>query len=434
MKHVSTLLFLTIFCLSIHAEAAQNWSGPESVSQDHLYWSGANVAMDAEGNAISLFASYSKKGKKFEIWVEACSKLVNGTWSVPVAITPKAVDTRDRVGVYPVISIDQEGNAVAIWNFPDGDNEIIQSGRLPFGSSEWIVETLSTGVECQAGPFLRLDQQGQALASWGIYKEGKYYIESARLSSGKADWNMLTPLEIPNTFQGLSMHVNAAGVAWLIWLKGGFLEGQNVTVSTLTSKASTWSKPMTLGEENGITYGCPQIASDLQGNVLAIWQEYDETDRFFVSYQRPQGSQTWKKTVLQKVATDIYACGWLSMDPQGNALFVWRRDISVLMNSQLAKGQSNWTKPQVITSDEILNWTGSTDSKGNRLLSWIKWDENTLKSATLPAGEKAWTTPVSHTIVNQYLEDCQLSDNGSAILLYSDGQPSTLKAVSGQAF
>ena len=48
------------------------------------------------------------------------------------------------------------------------------------------------------------------------------------------------------------MHMNANGVAWLIWMKGDFLNGENVAVSTLSPNAKSWSQPETLAEQNGI--------------------------------------------------------------------------------------------------------------------------------------------------------------------------------------
>ena len=124
--------------------------------------------------------------------------------------------------------------------------------------------------------------------------------------------------------------------------------------------------------------------------------------------------------------------GWLSLDSAGNALFVWIPDDNMMMNAHLPQGRSTWTKPALISSEDIFFWKGSVDRKGNRLLTWIKWDDKILKSSILPLGENTWTAPVNIAPASGSLEDCQLStDGGSAAILYTNPF-FTLQATTGK--
>lgn len=423
-------LLLSVFLIFGPVEATQSWSPPATVGKNPEFYE-AQVAIDANGNAVAVYGC-TKPVKDLQqlVWIESSTKLANGNWSTPVQLTSK-VKASLSAGLYPRVCCDGQGNAVAIWNFLDGDSQIIQTARLPFGSSEWVVETMSQeGIANVCCATLQIDQNGQMLATWNTSSvDGKCAIESARLSGIDAEWTRLASLEIPYEFVEKHVHLNASGTAWLIFMKeSGWFEGKNVNVSMLSPDSSTWSTPETIAEQSGVRYGCPQIVSDLQGNVLTTWQEY-QSNTAFVAYQRLQSTSEWKKTDFPKNKTSVAMHGWLSLDPQGNALFVWAPD-DKLINTRLAQGQSSWTAPEPISSDEVFNTKYAIDSKGNRLLSWV--NNNTLKTSTLPVGETAWTTPFSVASTTDSLEDCQLSDNGSAVILYSNTK--TLKAVYGKPF
>ena len=354
----------------------------------------------------------------------------------PIALTQK-VDASYDAAVFLRVCLDNEGNAVAVWSFPDGDKMVIQSATLPYGSAHWIPAPgpLANNVELQAGPFLQLDQKGQALAAWGNQRDGKYFIESARLPQNRSGWISLTPLAIPYSFTGAAMHVNPEGKAWLIWMKGfvNFGDGENVAVSALSPNSTHWTPPETIVEKAGITYYGPQIVSDLQGNVLATWQENSQKNLLFVAYQRSKESKQWKKTDFQNIKERYSSRGWLSLDPEGNALFVWHPYDTVMLNSRLPKGESVWTTPTLITSEGIFWSKGAIDSKGNRLLTWIGLDDNMLTTSTLPVRENTWTAPVTITSAGASLQECRLSSDGSAVILYGDFW-TILNAVVGKPF
>lgn len=436
----ATLMLVPLLCLSslgdcLPAKPAKNWSSPAVVSENLRFWSSADAAIDSHGNVTTVYACYEPKEETIDVWIEASTKMANGSWSEPVALTQKA-DASYGTAVYPSVAVDQEGNVAAIWNFPDGKYEVIQAATLPFGSPLWIPAPgpLATHVDRNGGPVLFMDKSGNALVAWGNARNETYTIESTRFSKRTKSWTALAPLQVSQAFTGMKLHVNAAGTAWLIWAEGGFLNGHNVTVSTLVPKSQTWSHPESIVAAGGKSYSGPQIISDLKGNVLATWQEYDGEELIFASYQRLKNSKTWQKTSFQNVETHIYTRGWLSLDSAGNALFVWEPDDYQLLSARLAQGQSTWTLPALITGDDFYYWQGATDAKGNRLISWLVWNTGVLKTATLSSGETTWSDPVEIlTTEDGSIEDCKLSAHGSAVILFSDPW-TTLRAIVGKPF
>ncbi len=421
-----------IFLIVSQLGFAESWSTPQAIT-DHPVWPYASsVALDPQGNAVSVFTRFYLDEETLLRWVEASVKLAGGTWLKPIALSSKS---NAEVGIIsPQVKVDDDGNAIALWNFPAGneespwDKEVLQYALLPFGSAQWTtLSSLASDMNLEGGPFLYIDKHGSILAVWACWRNGKDYLESARLNKGKSKWVYNTPVELSEQLTGMIMHVNEAGQAWLIWHDGTFLSGTNVIVATLKPRGTKWSKPEVIVSEEGINYSNARIASDTHGNVLATWQEYniDSPSLQFASYQRLKGSKAWTQTAFQNVETHIYSRGWLSLDPLGNALFIWYPNSRALMSSSLTKGTLTWSPPFLLLNKDLY-FSGRIDRKGNRLLTWYDYDEDLLKSSTLAVGMQTWTPQIE--IGPYLLQDVQVS-SGNSILIFRDSK--SLKSIDG---
>lgn len=412
----NTTIFLSSLFILSESGAVDNWSTPEVICEKAENMSGSHVAIDPKGNSLALFVSIDGDTMRLE-W---STKQAIGDWSKPLPLSEET-SLDYFASIIPQVSVDIDGNAAAIWTFPNGDKTDIHVAVLPFGSPQWIIapNPLSSGIVRCAGPFLRMDKKGNALVAWGAKKDDKYFLESATLKKGTSDWVNLDPLEIPYQFGGMSMHLNSEGQAWMIWMKGGTF-GENVIISSLDASAKSWSSPETLSEIENMEYYGPQIVSDTQGNVFASWQEYDQKDLLFVVYRRFKSEKDWKKTNFQNVKTHIYTRGWLSLDPKGNALFAWIPDDYVFVYSTLSQGSSTWKSPISISTEDVISFRGIMDSKGNRLLTWSNFKDKLLMYSTLPMDGKKWTDPNPITTLNATLLDGKFSANGTVILLLGD--------------
>lgn len=422
-------LFLVGFLLSCSLSAA-SWLAPEAAKKDPNFLWDYSMDVDSEGNAL-LLAVYTDLQKKS--WLRSIAKPKDGSWSKPVLLATQHAYS-------PIVRLDREGNAVAVWRFShEEEKTTIHAARLLFGSSEWIPieKPLSDPTKNVSLPCLALDGEGVAFVSWSAEHNGTYFIETAKLPKNSSQWISLTPVQVPHPISNMHLAVDPAGNATMIWfkaIKGDVLSGgDEVFVSTLGSDSVLWDMPKTVEKDR---YFCgARVVVDNEGNALVTWQVDVGKHLSFETYQHLIGTEEWEKVTFPEVPTYIYQGGRLTVDHAGNATFLWTPNDSKLLCCQLSQGSTAWSEPQLaIPADEgFFFWDSATDSDGNTLVVWMSDNDTLLKSSTLPAGSgTGWTAPTTITSLKHGSDpDTILYAPGSAFLLYQDNLQ--LKSTIGES-
>lgn len=100
--------------------------------------SAADVVIDLNGNATAVW-----EGPFPDFLVYTSSRLSNGTWTAPQAIsTPGADSTFNPFMSFEPLAVNPEGNVIAIWVESFGVTDIIRSAYKPFGQDWRAPETV----------------------------------------------------------------------------------------------------------------------------------------------------------------------------------------------------------------------------------------------------------------------------------------------------
>ena len=173
------------------------------------------IATDAAGNALAVWFQYD--GARYNIWANRYT--AGSGWG-----TAELIETDNAGGAYdPQIATDAAGNALAVWQQDDGARLNIWANRYTAGSGWGTAELIETdNADSAALPQIATDIAGNALAVWYQHDGSRYNIWANRYTAGSG-WGTAELIETDNA--------------------GGASD--------------------------------PQIATDIAGNALAVWSQYD---------------------------------------------------------------------------------------------------------------------------------------------------------------
>jgi hypothetical protein len=140
---------------------------------------------------------------------------------------------------------------------------------------------------------------------------------------------------------------------------------------------SGWGAYSLIGVDDDVGYALnPQIALDTKGNALVVWQQSDGT-RFNIMANRYVSGSGWG--VAEVIETNNAGNAidpQIAVDVDGNALVVWQQSDGSARTDIWANRYvvgSGWDKAALIETDDT-GYAGSpqiaVDSKGNALAVW----------------------------------------------------------------
>lgn len=168
---------------------AQNghWSLPTNIYIGNETLSDPEVAFDTLGNLIVLWTSFDGTNRS----IRTVSRTTTGAWSLPQTLSPSGFDATNGQ-----LAIDSGGNAVAVWQYSDGVNTIIQSSFRNSTRSGAIWSTpinLSIAGEDASDPEIFINSQRTVGVTWKRSDGSNFIIQSSTKNVG-ANWT--TPASI----------------------------------------------------------------------------------------------------------------------------------------------------------------------------------------------------------------------------------------------
>ncbi|PKN39251.1 MAG: hypothetical protein CVU62_03395 [Deltaproteobacteria bacterium HGW-Deltaproteobacteria-2] len=145
-----------------------SWIHPSSLT-DNISPDGSDarvshVAMDNDGNAIIVWMQYD--GPNYQIFK---SEYRNGIWTHPSSLTNNiSLDGTDAE--YPNLAMDDNGNAIIVWNQSDGTNS--QTFKSEYRNGSWthpssLTDNISPdGYDVYLSPHVSMDNNGNAIIVW----------------------------------------------------------------------------------------------------------------------------------------------------------------------------------------------------------------------------------------------------------------------------
>jgi len=219
--------------------------------------------------------------------------------------------------------------------------------------------------------------------------------------------------------------VDAAGTLHAVWYdnSSGNLD---VFYASKGTGGWDWSAPVNVSNTPGGSYW-PAIAVDVQGNVHVAWD--DSTGGRDILYaMKPAGGAGWTppENISQSPGTARFAA--LATDVVGNVHAVWNDDTSgnaEIYYAMRPAGTANWTVPTVIASTPGTSWAPAiaVDPSGSVHVAWHDFTPGPTEIyyAMKPAGGP-WSSPVnvSRTTGASYFPTLAVDSSGMVHLAWYD--------------
>lgn len=191
------------------------WTDPITINVPNNNANHPHVTVNDEGEAMAVwYQADSTNTSRTMVWTARYSPETG--WSASEIISS---NTDDNGVDTPKIALDNQGNALAIWTQNDGVRRDIWSSYFQ-ANNGWqapnLLENLNTGSAY--GPTLSMDSNGNAMAMWVYDNDGIEEIMAARyrLDQGWQEASNIDSDELGSSKQP-QVTINPQGVATAVW-------------------------------------------------------------------------------------------------------------------------------------------------------------------------------------------------------------------------
>lgn len=385
------ILFLPITAWGHSPSCELGWSKNRTIGTNVSY--APDVAINDAGDAVSAFIHFDGTNQRVQASIlELFGK--HGR-NLKHFLSPPGVDAEvPRIAISP-----KDDDAYVVWKVHSDSQFIVQAATFDTDNKNKSTLTDLTGpVDLGADPIIGVDVEGNALAVWSIFDGSEYHIQSAihyhrHHHCHKDRWVMLDEIIVDAAFE-LDLSFDPKGNAILVW--EGRIGFKNVIqAATLRSGSKTWVRTADASPSNTQS-NSPKVGTDRHGNAIVVWSEGITLDHIAAA-KLPFGSSSWINT-SNPTSTVASAFPDLAVDPHGNAVAVWLTFTGPAINieaSTLAAGSFTWTDPVILASSLLITDPRVVmDKHGNAVAIWSA--TGFLQTAFLPLGH-SWKTPETLT-------------------------------------
>lgn len=270
------------------------------------------IAIDNNGNALAVWTQHD--GTRGNIWSNSYTS--DTGWGAAIMI-----ESGDGKAFGPQIAVNNSGNALAVWHQKGVIHDDIWSNRYTVGAGWGTAELIeSDNVGPADFPQIAIDNNGNALAVWNQYDGIRHNIISNRYVSG-VGWGSATVIESENAGHALSpqIAIDTSGNAIAGWFQNDGVNNK-VWINRFTFGVG-WGTAMVFA---GSDYsGTPQIAIDANGNALVLWSQSYGGQRNLLAKRYIIGTGWSLPTNIESgdYSASIYPS--IVIDSSGSGLVVW---------------------------------------------------------------------------------------------------------------
>lgn len=338
------------------------------------------IASDGAGNMVAVWSAYNTAdngiGDDGDIF-EAHSADGGQTWSDPAPLT---VD--DFADQSPVVATDGAGNWVAVWisdntlgNMIGSDSDLLFS-RSTNNGANWSSPTFlnsaaPTSNATDAEPVIVSGGPNQFIVAWysgaslGTVFTNDFDIHGARSTDGGGSWKA-EQLINPDGGSDAQKFDQTPGIAsdgqgnWVaIWLGDGQDSVYDVLAARSTNDGKSWKDQITIGTGTGT----PRIATDKKGHWVAVWHLLVsakgltvDADNDIVVVRSSDNGQSWSTQdfLNSNAEGDVYddQKPTITTDGSGNWLATWTST-----NPLDGTAAADFDIHKSISTDNGVTWT-----------------------------------------------------------------------------
>jgi hypothetical protein len=285
------------------------------------------------------------------------------------------------------VAIDANGHALAVWELYDGMHSYIWSSRYT-ASFGWgalqCIEVTRTGNAVE--PQIAMNANGEAIAVWRTLGEGEGVNASynlwANLYTFDKGWGVARLIEL-NSISSVwgacspKVAMDAGGNALVVWQQ--FDSKRNTMLAKRYVVGQGWATAEVIDSNTAGHADLLQIATDAKGNAMVVWQRFDDM-RSNIWVNRYVLGAGWGQSNLVETENNGGSFNpQIAMDVHGKALVVWEQykgsRWGVWANRYVP--DIGWGTARPIEVDRI-GQAGSPqvamDSNGDAIAVWVQRD------------------------------------------------------------
>jgi len=315
--------------------------------------------------------------------------------------SPQDLSLGGQTASPPQVAVSPNGTAIAVWTRSDGTTPVIQAAVKPAGQAGFdAAQTISQAGRIATRLQVAVAPDGTATAVWQRQNDGSTY-----------------------TIQGAMRPVGAASSGAV----------QNLSVP-----------------EAGRNANVPQVAVAPDGAATAAWERDDGSRQVIQSATRPAGQATFEATENRSQSGQHAFGPQVAMGIDGATTIAWRRSdgatyipqATTRAAGQLVFGAVQNLAPagEDVTNDPQLG----VAPDGAVTMAWAS--AGIIRTATRPAGEAGYTTPMALSLVGQAADNPQVAvgldgaatavwerSNGSELIAQGTGSSATTYPLTVQS-
>ncbi|HEY6836643.1 MAG TPA: PASTA domain-containing protein [Gaiellaceae bacterium] len=412
----ASVVSLVVLLMSGTANATPTWLAPQDISAEGAKAESPQVALDAAGNAVAVWQHWvgdnrvigtafrpagagwqrdqdlsdagadaqhpqidvNPAGDAVAVWyqsvgssysvIEAAVRPAGGRWAGPEELSGGGVNA-----TVPQVALDQNGNALAVWERL-GPTPVVQAS-IRAGGAWSAPQNLSSPGQDAEFPQVAFGPNGNAAAVWQSFNGSNFVAQSAVRSSDGGRWGAPQDLSAPGKdAKNPQVAMDGAGNALAVWER---FDGANWIIQAAgRPPEGTWSSPEDLSAPGQDAHE-PEVAVDGYGNAWAIWSRSNGAHDVIQAAERPFG-RGWG------AAEDLSAAGHsadvplLVLDPVGDAIAVWRRSddgSNGIAQAALRPANGNWGAIRDLSDagEVAFDPDVAVDAAGNGLAAWMRF-------------------------------------------------------------
>jgi hypothetical protein len=247
----------------------------------------------------------------------ATSRSAGGTFSSPQALSD--------LGAYaeqPDVAVDAHGNATAVWLSAVGAERRVQAAYRPAGGSFGAIQTLSQAGAEADDPRVSIDGQGDAVAVWSLASGGQAEVQAATATPGGAFGTALSlsgPSAVASVPQvALDDHGNALAV-WDGW------DGSHIRIeASLRPAGGSFGAPQLISPPS-YNADTPQVAFDSAGDALAVWRFDGSPASTVQAAFRAPGAEFGPVQAVSAPSPEPAQAPQVAFDGEGHGVVAWQQ-------------------------------------------------------------------------------------------------------------
>jgi hypothetical protein len=279
------------------------------------------IAIDRQGNAVAVWQQFD--GSRFRI---VSSRYLAGSgWTALQAADSGAGDSHAGDAFQPQVALDSQGNALIVWQQfdPVADQVNLWANRFSVAANAWGT-ALELGqaeslIDPDRTPRIVFDTNDNALAVWNQPLAG---VWADRYLAGSG-WQVPQVIGSGSGTDHPDVDFDAHGNARAVWEQA--VGGQRFIWTNALTASAGWGKPAQIETHTGGDATRPRVAVDASGNTLAAWQQRDDARNSSDIWAARFAGSGW--SAPERISNDAGAAAGtaLAKDTQGNVLAVWEQ-------------------------------------------------------------------------------------------------------------